>query len=259
MAIQNSEIDLESKINNAKIAYESNLVNNFWFNNSSIIYSHIRNITKTKSIPSIITFDGKQACEDSDKANLFNNYFHSVFTSPNNVESLNIDLLPNIPNSLSAIDISEAEVYITLSNLDPKKSVGADKIGPMILNSCSDVLSKPLYHLYSMSLRYATIPCSWKLHKIIPVFKSGNRNSVKCYRPISLLSNVSKVLEHLVYSKVVTKITDTISNSQFGFLQNPYSNSYILQMNFSLAPLKLTLLTLIYGRHLIQYLITSFL
>jgi len=108
---------------------------------------------------------------------------------------------------------------LTLCNLDPKKSVGVDKIGPMILKSCSEVLSKPLYYLYSMSLRYAIIPCSWKIHKIIAIFKSGNRNSVKCY-PISLLHNVSKVLEHLIYNKVVTKITDTISNSQFGFLQN---------------------------------------
>ena len=85
-----------------------------------------------------------------------------------------------------------------------------------------------------MSLRYAIIPCSWKIHKIISIFKSGNWNSVIVLR-ISLPSNVSKVIEHLIYNKVVTKITDTISNSQFGFLQiaPPCSNLYIIQMNFS--------------------------
>ena len=157
--------------------------------------------------------------KNTNKANLFNSYFHSVFTT-SNVKSPNIDSLPNIPNSLSTINISEAEIFSALSNLDPKTSAGAEKIGPMVLRLCSAVLSKPLYHLYSMSIRYAIISCSWKVHKIMPIFKSGNQNFVKCYHPISLLNNVSKVLEHLIYSKIIPRITDSISNAQFGFLQN---------------------------------------
>jgi len=66
-AIKNSEASLELKINNAKLAYESKLVNNFTFNNSSIIYNHIRSVTKTKSILSVITFDDNQTCEDINK------------------------------------------------------------------------------------------------------------------------------------------------------------------------------------------------
>jgi len=71
-AIKNSKASLELKISNAKIAYESNLVNNFSFNNCSII--HIRNIPKTRSIPfpSVIMFDDNQAWVDINKANLFN-------------------------------------------------------------------------------------------------------------------------------------------------------------------------------------------
>uniref|UniRef100_A0A1X7U7W7 Reverse transcriptase domain-containing protein n=1 Tax=Amphimedon queenslandica TaxID=400682 RepID=A0A1X7U7W7_AMPQE len=41
----------------------------------------------------------------------------------------------------------------------------------------------------------------WKVHKITPIFKSGDRTSVVNYRPISLLSSVSKVLEKLIYDK----------------------------------------------------------
>jgi len=90
----------------------------------------------------------------------------------------------------------------------------------MVLKSCSTVLCKPLHHLYLMSLRDATIPQCWKVHKITPIFKSGNRNSVKCYRPISLLSNVFKILEWLIYSKIITHLTNCISSAQFGFLRN---------------------------------------
>ena len=51
------------------------------------------------------------------------------------------------------------------------------------------------------------------------IFKSGNRNSVRNYRPISLLSVVSKVLESLVYNGIVDFVTNSISVHQFGFLR----------------------------------------
>ena len=43
----------------------------------------------------------------------------------------------------------------------------------------------------------------WKIHKIVPIFKAGDANSVKNYHPISLLSVVSKGLERLIFSKII--------------------------------------------------------
>ena len=121
---------------------------------------------------------------------------------------------------MSSISIDEADVYYALTSLDPNKAVGLDEIGPRVLRSCAAVLTRTFHHLFSISIRYAVIPDRWKIHKVIPVFKSGDRSSVKCYRPISLLSNTSKVLEQLIYNEVISKITDFISNVQFGFLKN---------------------------------------
>jgi len=70
-----------------------------------------------------------------------------------------------------------------------------------------------------MSLKYAYIPSSWKIHKIVPIFKAGNKTSVKNYRPISPLSSISKVLERLVFNKIVTHLTSQISPYQFGFIR----------------------------------------
>ena len=61
------------------------------------------------------------------------------------------------------------------------------------------------------------MPVKWKVHKIVPVFKSGDLTSVKNYRPISLLSNTSKVLEQLVYNKIIGHVSKRISPFQFGF------------------------------------------
>ena len=97
------------------------------------------------------------------------------------------------------------------------KSPGTDKISPRILRSCAEALCEPLHHLFSLSLRYATLPNSWKIHNIVPVFKAGDHNSANNYRPISLLSNTSKVLERIIYSKIINHISRHISPLQFVF------------------------------------------
>ena len=56
--------------------------------------------------------------------------------------------------------------------------------------------------------------------KTVPVFKAGDPNSVRNYRPISLQSNTSKVFERLIYNKTITHISKSISPFQFGFTKN---------------------------------------
>ena len=55
--------------------------------------------------------------------------------------------------------------------------------------------------------------------QITPIFKSGDPSLVNNYQPISLLSNTSKVLERLVFDKIIGHIRNTISLSQFGFMK----------------------------------------
>ncbi len=59
-------------------------------------------------------------------------------------------------------------------------------------------------------------------------FKSGDRGSVANYRPISLLSCASKVLERLVYNKLMDYLEQHISPAQFGFLKNHSTQQQLL-------------------------------
>jgi len=68
---------------------------------------------------------------------------------------------------------------------------------------CASVLYKTLHYLFCLTLKYGYLPSEWELHKIIPIFKSGDRPLVKNYHPISLLSYISKVLERIIYDKTV--------------------------------------------------------
>ena len=169
-------------------------------------------------MPSSVNFNSSTASTDHDKANLFNLYFHSVFHNPSCLP--NIDDLPDIAGSLQAIVISVADVYEALISLDIDKSAGIDNIGPRVLHSCAETLCEPLHHLFSLSLRYAIVPSCWKVHKVVPIFKAGDPTSVTNYRPISLLSNTSKVLERLIFDKLIGHVTKSISPLQFGFTKN---------------------------------------
>ena len=99
------------------------------------------------------------------------------------------------------------------------KAKGCDGISPKLLRHCALALYQPLYHLFSISLSQHFLPADWRTHLIKPVFKSGDKTSVRNYRPISLLPVVSKVLEKLVFSNIVDFVTSSLSLSQFGFLR----------------------------------------
>ena len=70
--VKSLEILLKEKIRLAKNSYETSLINDFALANSNKIYSYIRNITKSRFIPSTVHFNSLTASSDSEKANLFN-------------------------------------------------------------------------------------------------------------------------------------------------------------------------------------------
>ena len=74
--------------------------------------------------------------------------------------------------------------------------MGYDGIGPSLLTFCALPLHKPLHHLFPLSLSQHYLPQDWRVHLIKPIHKSVNKTSIENYRPVSLLSSISKVLEN---------------------------------------------------------------
>ena len=107
--------------------------------------------------------------------------------------------LPRLPSSV--LDSSPLEVFQALVSLDPSKAMGPDAIGPKVLKFCSHALFIPIHHLFNTSLSTSSLPMEWRLHRVTPVFKSGDKLSVKNYRPIC---TVSKVLESLYTIRSLT-------------------------------------------------------
>ena len=121
---------------------------------------------------------------------------------------------------LCDISVCEEDVYNSLAGLDASKAMGLDQIGPKILKTCAVALYPVITRLFQMCLNDCKIPSEWKLHKIVPIFKAKDKVQIANYRPISLLSCLSKVFEHVVYDKISGFLYEVIDPAQFGFLPN---------------------------------------
>ena len=84
---------------------------------------------------------------------------------------------------------------------------------------CATVLASPLSELFSLCFRHGVQPSPWKTAKVVPVFKKQSRSAVKNYRPVSLLSVVSKVMEKVINRRLVNYLEkeELLSAHQFGF------------------------------------------
>jgi hypothetical protein len=88
-----------------------------------------------------------------------------------------------------------------------------------LLKKVSNLLLYPLKHIINRSFITGCVPTKLKIAKVIPIFKAGDASDINNYRPISLLSTFSKILEKIVQNRLVDYLEthNLISLQQFGF------------------------------------------
>ena len=91
-----------------------------------------------------------------------------------------------------------------ITSLDSSKASGPDRIPVMVLKNCEPELSNILAELFNICLKESCCPDCWKVSSVVPVFKNvGERSAARNYRPVTLLSVVSKIFEKLVNNRIV--------------------------------------------------------
>ena len=214
--LKSSELNLKEKALLAKTQFETKLIHECANTNSSRIYKYISKINGHNTIPPTMSLESHTANSNFEKVSLFNTYFHSVFTESSFLVPPQL-FLPDL--ILSDIAFSESDVFTALQSLDPSKAMGIDGIGPRVLKHCAPALYEPIFDLFLKCLSQCYIPQEWRVHKITPIYKSGDRTLIKNYRPISLLCTISKVLERIIHNNIINFVTNSISPAQFGFLR----------------------------------------
>lgn len=111
------------------------------------------------------------------------------------------------------------EVLETIASLKTNNSSGMDGISGKILKCIDKFIVYPLVYLINFIIRTSTFPSVLKMAVVIPLFKRGDRTDVSNYRPISLLSSISKIFEKIVKTRLCNYLDNNniLSDSQHGF------------------------------------------
>ena len=121
--------------------------------------------------------------------------------------------------SLTDSPVTLTEISETIKLLKDKKTLDSSGISVHFIKLFSDQLLSPLQHIINLSLSTSSVPSQLKIAKVIPLFKQGDASSMDNYRPISLLSSFSKILEKVVCNRLCSFLdtNNLLSAYQFGF------------------------------------------
>ena len=122
-------------------------------------------------------------------------------------------------NSIFLDAVTENEVEFEIRQLKGYKSCGHDEILPKVVKKIAKHIIRPLTHLYNQSFLTGIIPNDLKIAIVTPVFKANNKEEFSNYRPISILPCFSKILEKLMYERLLNYLVkeNILFPSQYGF------------------------------------------
>ena len=204
-------------LSKAKGDYEDTLVNEI-SENPKKFYNHARHFYRSSSTIDALDDKGETVTEDTDKAELLNSFFASVLTVSSEPLHSIPTVAPQPETSIYNIHLSTAEVRTRIQKMKANKATGNDGIHCNLLRMSPDY-DVPLTLLFNHSLHTGTLPQDWRDANITPLHKKGSRTLVSNYRPVSLTSQVCKLLEKLIipYLWKHIKTNNIIHCNQHGF------------------------------------------
>lgn len=169
------------------------------------------------SVPGLLQ-NGNLVDSDIAKAEYFNSYFKSVFSPPAP------SYVRPLADRTTGMDMAEVNIVVDgikalLRDIDMSKAYGPDELSPVIFRNCKEEIAEYLQVIFTKSLNTGLVPTDWKRANITPIFKSGSKNLVENYRPVSLTCIACKIFEHILYSSVYSFLNSRhfFSPCQHGF------------------------------------------
>ncbi|XP_065682310.1 uncharacterized protein LOC136095525 [Hydra vulgaris] len=228
---------LQSKLKESK----KNYFDNYFTKNIKHIkatWKGIKNIINIKSnshtTPNIIVHNNITITNPFDICNTFNNYFTGIgrdvqATIPSSMNHFTYYLSNPAQKSFFIKPTDEHEISKIIDSLDSYKASGPNGLPVKILKLLKTKLSRILSNIFNTSFSSGIFPENLKTAKVIPIFKNDSKLIMSNYRPISLLSNIDKILERLMFNRIYEYFNENklFCDLQFGFRTN-YSTSLAL-------------------------------
>ena len=185
-----------------------------------------------KIVPKCKSSSGSHSYEnDIDKAEEFNHYFANVGreafekSQENSIDETRVfQTLNEISNINSSylfrpqpVDVNT--VILTIKDLNNTNAFGSDNIPFRFIKDTLPIIAFYITIIINTSIVTGLFPNMWKHPHVIPFHKSGDKDDVRNYRPISLLPVISKILEKIVANQLMDFLESNklLANSQHGF------------------------------------------
>lgn len=123
--------------------------------------------------------------------------------------------------------VTEIQVSKMLKSINPKKAIGIDGIPPLLLKISADIITKPLTCLINQSIKEGVFPTLAKTAAILPVFKKDDRSQKKNYRPLSILSALSKIFGKILNEQILLFMDNRFS-PYISAYRKGYSTQHVL-------------------------------
>ena len=183
---------------------------------------------KSKS-SQITNIHGKTATVDI--ANEINSYFaHIGENLANKIDSSNPVPNFNYPPTFELTGVDFSTVRDLIKELPDGKSPGIDDIMARLLKDAGEDVVRVLTHIFNVSINTKVFPRAWKTGQVTPIFKEGDSTKAENYRPITLLSICSKVLERIIHNQLYAfmRCGGRLASEQSGFRKTHSTTTCLL-------------------------------
>ena len=208
---------LRKAIRRSRRSHEKKIAGNARHNKRAFFKYVNSRLTVRPEITAMKTIDNGIVEEDADIAETMVSYFSTVHTNYRG------EVMPEMQDvtdkQIQDIVITPELVAGKLEKLERHKSCGSDDIHSYVLRETAKEMSVPLSLIFQKSLDEGICPEEWKCANVTPIHKKGDRSEPSNYRPVSLTSQVCKVLESIIRDRIVEHLTENnlLNDAQHGF------------------------------------------
>ena len=228
-------IECQQTVEMAKMSYLANLGDKLNSANTSQksywkIINRVMNKCRSPKIPPLLA-NNLFILNCKEKAKHFNDFF-SQQCKP----IVNSSVLPILyfftEKIIDHITVKNDEIISLIRKINPGKATGSDGISGQMLLLCDDSAILPLKIIFSNILSTSIYPDLWKIANVTPIFKKGDKQLIKNYRPISLLPICDKILEKIIFNHLYSYLTANrlITKNQSGFRPGDSTTNQLLYL-----------------------------
>ncbi len=204
----------------------------------NILNNIIRDGGKQNNLPKYFVINDIENYNMDEVASSFNQFFVDVgpelaknIPNPGPGGVYMDKLIERNPHSVFLKAVEENEIINIVKKCKNKTSTDCNGIDMSLIKQVIEGVSKPLAHICNLSFQTGTFPNQMKIAKVIPVYKTGSKHNFTNYRPVSILPQLSKIMEKLFNNRMDAFLEKhkLLSESQYGFRVNRSTSQAIME------------------------------